>query len=319
MKGLCIRRAGAGTLALLLASLLFSAPRGADAVVKNGFDLTGADVPDSEILQGGPLRDGIPAIDSPMFIGAAEASHVADDQRVLGIHRHGIAKAYPIAIMNWHEVVNDRFGDEPVAVTFCPLCGTGMAFQSHIAGAARSFGVSGLLYNSDVLLYDRQTESLWSQIARRAISGPLKGTRLKMVTLSHTSWRDWRHRYPDTMVLSEETGYRRNYDRDPYRGYDSSDKLFFSVAPYGARYHPKELVIGLEIDGQERCYPFAELAKVNGRFTEIVAGRNLTIEFDAENRTGRVLDEDGVELPTVIAFWFAWSAFHPDTGVFEAP
>jgi len=306
----------AGTLALLLAVVIFTPLA---ALAKNGFDLSNASIPADQILQGGPPKDGIPAIDEPKFVAANEAGFLVDNARVLGVERNGIAKAYPIAILNWHEIVNDRFADEPVVVSFCPLCGTGMAFKAQAESGARSFGVSGLLFNSDVLLYDRETESLWSQIAKRAVSGPLVGEELDMVVMSHTTWRDWRERHPDTVVLSDDTGYRRNYSRNPYQGYERSETLYFPVAAFGDDYHPKELVLGLELDGEFRGYPFSELGKLAGPATDTLGDKQLTVEFDAENQTGRVLDDQGRELPTVIAFWFAWSAFHPDAGVFQAP
>jgi hypothetical protein len=142
----------------------------------NGFDYSDALVPPKEILWGGVPRDGIPAIHNPIFIEAAEADFLRDTDRVLGLTRNGVTKAYPIRIMDRHEIVNDRFGDEPIVVTYCPLCFSGMAFKATIGGEVRRFGVSGLLYNSDVLLYDYESDSLWSQIMSKAISGPMKGT-----------------------------------------------------------------------------------------------------------------------------------------------
>ena len=304
---------------VIMGAAVLAPARDVGAATKNGFDLSNVSVPADEILQGGPPKDGIPAIDDPQFVAAKDAEFLVDDARVLGVERNGVAKAYPVAILNWHEIVNDRFGEEAIVVSFCPLCGTGMAFRAEVAGGTRSFGVSGLLYNSDVLLYDRETESLWSQIAKRSISGPLEGKRLEMVVMSHTTWRDWRERYPDTLALSEDTGYRRDYARNPYQGYERSENLYFPVAGFGKQYHPKELVMGLDLDEKFRAYPFSELAQLNGPVTEELAGRRITVEFDADNQTGRVLDDQGEELPTVIAFWFAWSAFHPDSGVFQAP
>jgi hypothetical protein len=305
---------GTSIVALFAVFFLASAQSGPS---KNGFDLTGAAVPVDEIRQGGPPRDGIPAIDEPRFVQASEAGLRTED-RVLGVAMGGVAKAYPISILNWHEIVNDRFGDRAVAVTFCPLCGTGMAFDARVAGAERRFGVSGLLYNSDVLLYDRESESLWSQIARQAVSGPLKGERLEAVATAHTSWGDWQTRHPDTLVLSSETGYRRDYGRNPYQGYETSRSVFFPVSRTDDRYHPKEWVIGLELEGHVKAYPFAELATSSGRFVDRIGNRQVTVEFDAEQRTGRILDDQGIEVPSVIAFWFAWSAFHPDGEVYRS-
>lgn len=289
----------------------------ADSV--NGFDLGNTSIPRDEIHHGGPPRDGIPAIDEPRFLEADSAGFLAPDDRIMGMDHNGVAKAYPIKILNYHEVVNDDFNGEGVVISFCPLCGTGMAFSAGIDGRKTDFGVSGLLYNSDVLLYDRRTESLWSQIMAEAVSGPMVGAKLEHLPASHTTWRDWRKRHPDTVVLSTDTGYNRDYNRTPYAGYEDSDRVWFPVANRDARYHSKELVIGLELDGGVKAYPFAELSQHDTPFQDEVAGRRISVHFDALNRTGRVLDESGNEIPTVIAFWFAWAAFHPDTEVFEAP
>jgi len=309
---------------LLTITLLVLAALPAYADSKNGFDLSGSLIPATEILHGGPPRDGIPAIDKPHFVSAAAADFLGDDDRVLGIERNGIAKAYPIAILNWHEIVNDRFGDERIVVSFCPLCGTGVAFSV----ASGTFGVSGLLYNSDVLLYDRQSLSLWSQLLSRAVSGPHKGSRLKKVVLSHTNWRDWRSRHPSSVVLSTDTGSPRDYQRDPYAGYVNDAGIFFPVSHRDPRYHPKERVIGVEIAGHFKAYPFSELARSNGIVHDTLNKKMLIIRFDATSQSGRIFyaegneknskkrDQKGEELPTITAFWFAWYAFHPETKVY---
>ncbi len=304
-----------GTFAALL---LLTVAANASGPSINGFDLGETSIPRDEIHHGGPPKDGIPSIDEPRFLEPESVDFLAPEDRVMGMTLNGVAKAYPIKILNYHEVVNDDFDGEDVVVSFCPLCGTGMAFSAGVDGRSTSFGVSGLLYNSDVLLYDRETESLWSQIMAEAVSGPMIGTRLEHLPASYTTWRDWLARHPNTLVLSTDTGYNRDYDRAPYAGYEDSEQVWFPVANRDARYHSKELVIGLELDGQVKAYPFAELSKHDTPFRDELAGHRLTVHFDADNRTGRVLDESGSEIPTVIAFWFAWVAFHPDTEVFEA-
>ncbi|MES9858507.1 MAG: DUF3179 domain-containing protein [Sedimenticola sp.] len=275
-------------------------------------------IPVSEIYSGGPPKDGIPAIDKPRFHPADEERERTDDARVLGLVQNGIAKAYPIAIMNWHEIVNDRFGDQQVVVTFCPLCGSGVAYQATHGGQRLSFGVSGLLYNSDVLLYDRQTESLWSQILSQAVTGPMRGTKLKMLPLTHTSWLDWKLRHPDTQVLSRPTGFKRDYSRNPYAGYENEAGIYFPVKHKSGRYHPKERVLGLEVDGHYKAYPFAELSRTEGDIEDHFIGKQFSIQYDDEHRSGRVFRSDGVEVPTITSFWFAWYAFHPETEVYTA-
>ncbi|MCG7985488.1 MAG: DUF3179 domain-containing protein [Candidatus Thiodiazotropha lotti] len=299
--------------------LLFaSAQISAGAIYKNGFDVTDAIIEVSEILPGGPPRDGIPAIDEPQFVHADDADFLKPEDRILGMERNGIVKAYPINILNWHEIVNDRFRQEPIVITFCPLCGTGMAFEATVRGDPLMFGVSGLLYNSDVLLYDRASESLWSQIMKQSISGKHQGDRLRHVPLQHTNWADWSDRYPDTLVLSDDTGFSRDYQRSPYRGYDKSRDLYFPVEFRSKGYHPKERVLGLEVNGTYKAYPFIELSKTDGLIEENLAGQQLTVKYDIQNQTANAYDLADNLLPSTTAFWFAWYAFYPQTEIFRA-
>jgi hypothetical protein len=219
--------------------------------------------------------------------------------------------------MDWHEIVNDEFDGIAIGVTYCPLCGTGMAFRPQ--APVQQFGVSGLLYNSDVLLYDRETESLWSQIMGKAISGPQRGKKLDQVVLSHTSWHDWQQRYPDTTVLSTETGYKRDYTRSPYLDYAGSKKLMFPVAATDERYHAKEWVLGVSVNGVHKAYPFAELIRTKRVVHDKLEGVEIEVRFDSGNHTAQVFDDNGKEIPATMVYWFAWVAFHPDTRVFVAP
>lgn len=306
---------------ILTAALLAGALSYATAITAapyNGFDVSNSSIPVSQIHRGGPPRDGIPAIDTPQFIPAGQARHLKPRDRVLGLSRNGLSKAYPIAIMNWHEIVNDDIGGEAVVVTFCPLCGTGMAFSARAGGRRLNFGVSGLLYNSDVLFYDRETESLWSQLLTRAVSGPLRDTALNLIALEHTTWGDWHTRHPDTLVLSRDTGFGRDYNRDPYAGYEDSRGLFFPVAHRDPRYHPKERLLGVEVEGRFKAYPFAELSKTNGVVRDKVNGMALEIRYDRDSHSARAFDARGETVPAITAFWFAWTAFHPETAVFKA-
>lgn len=318
------RRRTLVALALAGASALALGQPGAqpDPAQFNGFDLRGALVPLDAIERGGPPRDGIPAIDRPKFVTAARSGLQPGD-RVLGISHKGVARAYPVRILNWHEVVNDRLAGDPVAVTYCPLCGTGMAFDARVGGASGprelSFGISGLLFNSDVLLYDRGTESLWSQLRQQALSGPLKGTLLK-APLEHTTWEDWRRRFPRTEVLSFDTGVARDYGRDPYAGYEAVNRLMFSVQHRDERIGPKEWVLGLAIGTARKAYPLRTLAaRVGpaGVLEDRLGGQPVRIHYDARHRAARVEDAAGRPLPSVLAFWFAWAAFHPATELLQ--
>ncbi len=291
-----------------------------DSARFNGFDLSGALIPVDAIERGGPPRDGIPAIDNPRFVPIARSS-LREDDRVLGLRHKGVVRAYPVRILNWHEVVNDKPAGDAIAVTYCPLCGTGMAFDARLqqgqAGMRElSFGISGLLFNSDVLLYDRGTQSLWSQLRQQAISGPLKGTLLKAVPLEHTAWSDWRRRFPATEVLSFETGVARDYGRDPYADYETVNRLMFKVQHSDARLGPKEWVLGLTVGTARKAYPFITLAArvgKDGMLEDRLGGQLVRIRYDAKHRTARAEDGAGKPLPSVQAFWFAWVAFHPQT------
>ena len=289
----------------------------ARAVTLNGFNLDPASVPVDEIVDAGPGRDGIPAIHQPQFLDAQQAGFLKQGDRILGLSVNGISRAYPISILNYHEVVNDRLGETPVVITFCPLCGSGMAFHARVDGQRLLFGVSGLLYNSDVLLYDLQTESLWSQIRSEAVTGPMRGQRLKMLPLAHTTWRAWQAEHPDTLVMSTDTGFQRDYGRNPYPGYARSRELYFPVAAESRAFRPKALVMGLEIDGHARAYSFDELKKGPDKFSDEFQGHSLQVEYDHRNRTARIMDAEGQEIPTLIAYWFAWYAFHPETDIYR--
>lgn len=282
----------------------------------NGFDVTNATVDTAMILPGGPPRDGIPALTLPEHVTVEEADFLSDDDRVLGVALNGIARAYPIMILNYHEIVNDTFGTQRVAVTFCPLCGTGIAFESTVAGRMLSFGVSGLLYNSDVLMYDRETDSLWSQILATAVSGPMVGRELSRIPVTHTTWRNWRDAHPETQVLSIDTGHSRVYYRDPYRGYADTSRIWFPVTSRDSRLDEKTVVVGLEIDGVFKAYPIERLPAGQTELRDVVADEAITVSYDRDAVSAEVRDSTGAVIPTFTAFWFAWAAFHPETLVY---
>lgn len=284
-----------------------------------GFDFSKHSIPRSEIRSGGPPKDGIPAILSPKFVRADQATFMKDQDRVLGLVHQGEAKAYPINILNWHEIVNDIVGGRAVIITYCPLCGTGMAFDPTFNGKQYTFGVSGLLYKSDVLMYDHQTESLWSQIRKEAVTGDMIGSRLTLLPLIHTTWKVWRKEHPGALILSPDTGYRRDYSRDPYASYANSDRLMFPVGKIDQRFPPKTWVLGVERNGITKAYPFPDLEKSPGSITDLLGSEEVRIEYDQSSRTARIKNRDGDDLPTVVAYWFAWTAFHPKTEVYTRP
>ncbi len=212
-------------------------------------------------------------------------------------------------------MVNDRFGADGVAITFCPLCGTGMAFRAGTAAKPVRFGVSGLLYNSDVLLYDRGTLSLWSQLLSKAVSGPLKGRHLDALPVMHTSWADWRARHPRTVVLSRDTGFPRDYGRDPYAAYAESERIMFPVGRTNRSLHPKERVIGSRSAGAQGISVRRTRSLPGGWPSR--RGMAVTVDFDAAHRSGRVLDVAGKEIHSSSPL-VRWFACLPDTAIHKA-
>ena len=291
----------------------------ATAMQKNGFDLTETIIDNNLILSGGPPKDGIPALDEPKFIPAESVDYLEDEDRVLGLVIDGQAKAYPINILNWHELVNDRVGTVNYVVTYCPLCGTGAVFDAEVNGQVLDFGVSGLLYNSDVLLYDRQTDSLWSQIKGQGISGIFAGVELTWLPVTHTSWQRWQQDYPESLVLSEETGFERDYRRNPYGNYDKSKRLYFPVEHEDNNtFHPKETVLGITVGSYHKAYPFSVLqAQGEKQFTDSLGEVRFTILWDELGYSATAIGLNGEPLQQIQGFWFAWYAFHPETQIYS--
>lgn len=202
-----------------------------------------------EIRSGGPPPDGIPPIDDPRFLDAADVDFLADDEPVLALEIDGDARAYPIQIMTWHEIVNDTVGGVPVTLSYCPLCNSAVAYDRRLGDRILDFGTSGSLYRSALVMYDRQTESLWSHFTGQAIVGALAGEEVEVLPASIVSWADWRNAHPDSLVLSRDTGHNRDYGRNPYPGYDSLDDPPFGYeGEVDGRFAAKERILGIGDD-----------------------------------------------------------------------
>ena len=302
-------------LLALVAALAWAAGLPAVAGKLNGFDLDGAAVPAREIERGGPPRGGIPALDLPPATSRS-TTPFPDDALVIGVTLGGDARAYPIPMLARHELVNDRLGGRSILVSYCPLCGTGIVFDRVIEGRALRFGVSGLLWRSDVLMYDRETESLWSQIDARAISGSRKGHELVIVPSKMTRLSAWASEHPRTTVMSPGEAGLRPYRRMPYPGYEKSRQVWFR-APHSKEFHPKTITLGLRAGSEARAYPAPEVEAAGGVVTERFAGAEVTVRWEPENRGFSVDKPDSID--AIQGYWFAWSAFHPETSVFRAP
>ena len=220
-------------------------------------------VPYSEFLSGGPPRDGIRPLDNPTFVAVEQADEwLSDLEPVISFEINGDQRAYPLQVLIWHEVVNDEVGGVPVTVTFCPLCNSAIVFERTVNGLVLDFGTSGNLRNSDLVMWDRQTESWWQQLTGEALVGVMAGTKLKFLPAAIVSWRDFMTQKPGGLVLSKDTGFVRSYGENPYVGYDRVDNPpFLFTGDLDGRLLPKQRVAAISIDGGDAAFSLSILAK----------------------------------------------------------
>ncbi len=305
-----------------------------------------------EIVWGGVRVDGIPSLDNPKLIPAKDADYLIPGELVFGVEINGDVRAYPLRILDWHEMLNDVVGGVPVSLAYCTLCGSGILFDGRVGGVEKplTYGSSGLLYRSNKLMYDRNTGSLWNQFTGRPVSGPLAklDIELNILPVAITSWRDWQARHPDTKVLSLETGHVRDYTPDaPYGHYFNSPDLMFPALANDETRPLKDYVFGVRTAGGAKAWPmedFNDMPVINDRvgLTDVVvigeartrtarAYRRDGHEFEAGAKSTELRSEDqtwtvtenalvgpsGERLPRIaghVAFWFAWSAFIGEGG-----
>ncbi len=243
-------------------------------------DFSRHSVPFDEITGGGPPRDGIPPLDNPTFTTISDADGWLDSiEPVIAFEINGDARAYPLQILTWHEIVNDVVGDVPVAVTFCPLCNSAIVFDRRLGDIVYDFGTSGNLRNSDLVMWDRQTQSWWQQFTGEAIVGELTGTRLTFLSSTIISWEDFKTANPDGQVLSRDTGFSRDYGRNPYAGYDRADNPpFLFDGDLDGRLLPKERVAAVSIGDEDVVFPFSVLEKEKV-VNYTVNGQDLVVFF----------------------------------------
>lgn len=278
-------------------------------------------VPLDEIKGGGPPKDGIPAIDNPKFVSVNEADFITDAEPGLAVSLKGIDRFYPYQIMVWHEIVNDTFGSQRVLVTYCPLCLSGIVFDPVVQGERVEFGTSGKLWNSNLVMYDRKTDSLWSQILGEAIVGEMTGTILTVLSSDQVRFGDWKKLHPNGQVLSRDTGATRFYGQDPYGEYytDNSD-VGFGVTTNDNRLQNKDFVLGLVIDGKAKAY-YPPAIEAKGEVTDQFAGETIIARYEENIDAVRLFEKkaDGTleRINPFSAFWFSWVAAHPDTELYK--
>lgn len=244
----------------------------------------GWSIPRDEVFDGGPGKDGIPALTEPEFISAQSADYLSDDDLVIGFVLGDEARAYPHDILDWHEIVNDQVGDVNISVTYCPLTGTGIGWNRDIDGNVTTYGVSGLLFNSNLIPYDRGSNSNWSQIRLDCVQGELKGRKVETFHLVETTWLTWKKMYPGTKVLSKNTGYSRDYGRYPYGNYRTdNDNLIFPVANEDDRIPNKERVLGIINAGSVRVYRFADFGETVSVIQDTLRGKDIVITGNSKD------------------------------------
>lgn len=310
------------------------------------------DIRVEEITWGGVVKDGIPALTNPTHLKAEDATYMQPDNLVFGVNINGDARAYPLRILNWHEMFNDVVGGVPVSLAYCTLCGSGILFETQLEGYPHPLvlGSSGFLYRSNKLMYDTYTHSLWNQFTGKPVAGPLvsSGIELKVRPVVITTWEKWREENPNTTVISVETGYKRDYGTGvAYKQYWESDELMFPAEVDTSEYKAKEYVFSLRDGAVKKAWPISlfEGGKV---INDKAGGASIVLIGDAKSRTVRAYEandiafrgdgisgtlegdgkswkvteaalvaDDGTALRRLaghIGFWFAWANYYGNEG-----
>jgi len=310
-------------------------PENPQAVWTLGFDLDNATVPRESIYSAGPTKDGIPSLTSPSVVAGADVARINEKmhgkflvsgERVIGVELNGESRAYPLSILIWHEIINDELGGVPIAVTFCPLCDSAVVFERTIGAEVLEFGVSGLLHNSNLLMYDRRgkrdpvKESLWSQLRMEAIAGPAAATGAKLILvpskLAH--WGDWLEAHPDTTVVEFPTRYDRDYDENPYKKLFLGQQLLFPVEPKPfTGPPPMTRMVVVNRGGSWQPYFYDVPGRDQPRESKIWEQDGLRFSYTPVSAgmdppVVSVTAPDGSPLEAVYSFWEPWYAMHPD-------
>jgi len=269
-------------------------------------------IPLEKILDGGPGKDGIPALTNPKFVSVKEAEKdIAGDIDGMAVSVGSVTKFYPFSIMVWHEIVNDVVNSKPLVITFCPLCGSSIAFEAEVDGKIEQFGVSGKLYESNLLMYDKSTESLWSQSIGTAVVGDRTGEKLTIYNSQLMSFKDFSVKWPSGKVLSTDTGYSRNYEFYPYRDYNDNEDIFFQISFKDNRLPIKEIMYVVNAYEHSVAFPVKQL---DASVVSVAVGDN---KITATLIDGEVIvkDNSGKILPGYNEMWFSWATQHQKDGI----
>lgn len=279
-------------------------------------DWSRADPAIADALSGGPSKDGIPAINEPHFVPIANFPH-PDSVQALVIEGRSEVKAYPYNILVWHEIVNDTVDGTPVAVTFCPLCGSAIVFDRILPdGQTTTFGVSGRLLESNMIMFDRTSETLWQQSTGQSLAGKYFGHRLPLHKFQLLSVGQVKAQFPAALIQSDSTGHMRDYSRNPYAGYDESEGFYFSPSVTDKRYPAKEIFVAFNLNGTPVAVPW--LALENGQtYSHAVDGTSVTLTKTDHKLS--ISGPGGTDIPFYFEMWFSWAVQHKDAGVVFDP
>ena len=302
-----------GLIVVLLLSIYIILPRANTLPVPSNTDL----IDEADLISGGPPKDGIPSIDNPTFTNSNEAAWLSDDANVFILIINETVRMYPQPILVWHEIVNDNVEGLPVAITYCPLAGSTIAYKRVINDKPVEFGTTGLLYNSNLVMYDRLTDSYWTQIRGEAVIGELSGMKLEKLPLQTMKWKDAKKRFPQAQVLSKETGFSRAYGTDPYTDYYEREEILFPVKNTQSEYDlsTKTIIIGLTINNESRAYTEFDLI-TQRNITDTLGGETIKLMKEPDGFL-TITKRTGSTIPWERDFWFAWLAFHPNTTVYQ--
>ena len=270
-------------------------------------------IPEDQVYEGGPGKDGIPALENPEFISVSEVDFLSDDDLVIGVKMGDDIRSYPHPILNWHEIINDDINDTYFSITYCPLTGSGIGWSRTLNGQTTTFGVSGLLYNSNLIPYDRLTDSNWSQMMLQCVNGELIGQYIETAHVIETTWQTWKEMYPESEVVSTNTGYDRPYETYPYGDYKTNhETLIFPISNDDPRLPRKERVHGVIIGNETKVYVINSfpdtIHTINDNFNDVplvVVGsssKNFVVTYKRELADGTILTFEPVQdaLPVVM-------------------
>ena len=279
----------------------------------NGFDTTSKYLDERVLVRIGPANHPVKALD---WIKSEPISSTDWNQNdlVIGVAVNGEARAYPVSMMVWHQLVNDELGGEPILVTFCDLCGTSIVYNRMIGEKTLTFGMAGLLYRSDVLLYDSETNSLWSRFLSEAVTGPSQGTPMDDIPMQMMSLGEWKAAFPESTVLARENGLDIDYTMTPSGSLSAGDGVYASL-PKNLRYHPDMPVLGLKKAGKLKAYPAGEILLAGGQVEELFEGVPVKIQYLVEEQSFKLKIPDDVE--PVQSYWSEWSKQAPESPIFK--